>query len=282
MDTQLSLAGISLIGRSAAGIETCLQWPALDLLFDIGRAPPGSERQRNLLLSHGHIDHAAGLPYYVSLRSTLGMRPARVYCPAESQAALAAVLRAWTPLQTSSEDCELIGLYPGDGFSLKNDHRVEVFAVPHRISAVGYKVYRRRRHLRPELLGLPGREIAARAKAGEAVNRFEERLELAYTGDTSIEVFDAEPELFKARVLITECTFLGERIPPERATRLGHIHLDQLRARAERFENEAILLSHFSRRYPPAEIEDTVRAELPAALMERIQLLLPQPQPRRR
>ena len=66
----------------------------------------------------------------------------------------------------------------------------------------------------------------------------EERVELAYVTDTLISAFDHAPELFDARVLVMECTFLDERKSLEGARAGCHIHLDELIERADEFANE--------------------------------------------
>ena len=70
-------------------------------------------------------------------------------------------------------------------------------------------------------------------------------------------MFDAAPELYPARVLLIECSFvLPEDV--ERAREYAHIHVADLVARADLFENEAIVLTHFSQRYRPEEIREAL------------------------
>lgn len=266
-------AGLLLRAISAGGIETCFHVPDFDLCLDIGRCPPGAERAATLLLSHGHIDHAAGLPYYVSLRRLLGYPPPKVYCPAAALGPLKRVLAAYAELQNDSEACELIGLHPGDQVSLGKGRWARAFAAPHRIATLGYSLYREVKKLRPDLAGEPGSAIAARAARGEVVNVIEERLELCFPGDTRIDVLDWEPSTTQARVLLLECTFLGPNEPPSQAKEGGHVHLDQLAERATALQNQALVLTHFSRRYSAEQITQAVCSRLPRSLLERTWLL---------
>lgn len=272
---RLDVAGHQLQALSTAGVETCFWVPALDLCLDIGRCPPGAERARTLLLTHAHIDHAAGLPYYVSLRRMIGAPPPRVFCPAHDREALWNILGAWSRLQADSDRCELIGVEPGQDLELSKSTFARTFSSPHRISTVGYTLFRRTKKLKAALQGLPPEQIAARARAGEEVSETRQVPEICFPGDTRIEVVDREPTVTTARVLLLECTFLGPEIPPEQATRRGHIHLDQIAARAEHFENEVVVLTHFSRRYSAEQIRAEVRRALPDALYDRVRLLLP-------
>ena len=76
-----------------------------------------------------------------------------------------------------------------------------------------------------------------------------------------------------AKVLLLECSFL---LPEDRdrATLYQHIHLDDVVSRADLFHNEAVVLTHFSARYRPAEIRDALRA-IPEPLAGRVIPFLP-------
>jgi ribonuclease Z len=71
-------------------------------------------------------------------------------------------------------------------------------------------------------------------------------------------------------------TFLDDRVPVAEARAKGHVHLDEVVERAELFENEALLFTHFSARYRPAEVRAILAARLPPALAERVTPLLPE------
>ena len=88
-----------------------------------------------------------------------------------------------------------------------------------------------------------------------------------------IEVVEREEVVRKAKVLVMECTFIDERVPVKKAREKGHIHLDEIVERAELFENEAILLTHFSARFNAAEIEAALDKKLPAGLREKVTAL---------
>lgn len=273
----LNVGGLEIEALSIGGVETCYQVPAFDVCLDIGRCPPGAERRPVLLLTHAHIDHAAGLPYYVSMRGLASLTPPRVYCPAADREGLQAVLDAWSRLQADSARCRLVGVKPGDEIRLPRDHVARPFRSPHRISTVGYTIFSQRKKLKPALHGLDGPEIARRARAGESVNEVQERAELCFPGDTRIEVIDREPSARKARILLLECTFVGPDVTIEKARRSGHVHLDQIAERADLFDNEHIVLTHFSRRHPPEHIKAEVDRRLPATLRDRVHLLLHEP-----
>jgi ribonuclease Z len=138
---------------------------------------------------------------------------------------------------------------------------------------VGYLFSEVRRKLADDLVGRPGEEIAALREQGREVTRREEIPLLAYPGDCGAEIFDAVPELFRAKVLLIECSFVGAD-DRDRARKYAHIHLDDIIDRAASFENEAIVLTHFSMRYRPEEILEALD-RLPEAIADRVIPFLP-------
>ena len=99
---------------------------------------------------------------------------------------------------------------------------------------------------------------------------------LFYTGDTDRGILEINDAMFRSDVLMIECSFVadGHQV---RAARYRHIHFDDIIDFADRFENQMIVLTHFSRRYSRDEIRDTLRRRCPAILRDRIRLALPQP-----
>ena len=271
---RVELGGQVLHAVSVGGIETCFQLPAFDCCLDIGRCPPGAVGRSRLFLTHAHMDHAAGLPYYVSMRAMQRLEPPKVYCPAGVAPILSEILDRWTLLDSNANRCTLVPSHPGDEIPIGGDAHVQAFRSPHRVETLGYAFYRRRRKLKAHLHGLDGQAIAARARAGEDIHDTVDRCELCFPGDTSIEVLESEPTVRQARLLLLECTFIGDRPQRSWVRQGGHVHLDDIAERAELFENEAILLTHFSRRYSPSEARAAVQARLPAHLAERVHLLL--------
>jgi ribonuclease BN (tRNA processing enzyme) len=78
---RLPLGQIHLIGYSVAGEETIVQVPELNVCFDIGRCPYFALTSDIICLTHGHMDHVAGLPYYLSQRAFQGMKPGTILLP---------------------------------------------------------------------------------------------------------------------------------------------------------------------------------------------------------
>jgi ribonuclease Z len=184
---------------------------------------------------------------------------------------------AWRRLDKSALPCIFEPCGPGDCIDLGANRYARPFRSPHRVPCQGYALTQRRKKLRPELAGLPGAEIHRRRLAGEEVTEELETVEVAFTGDSLIEVVDREPLVRTAKLLIIEVTFLDERVSVESARSKGHIHLDEIVARADLFENEALLFTHFSARYDAADIARILDARLPPGLRERVTPLAPSP-----
>ncbi|GFR41920.1 hypothetical protein Agub_g2712 [Astrephomene gubernaculifera] len=72
-------------------------------------------------------------------------------------------------------------------------------------------------------------------------------------------------DALRARVLIMELTFLDD-VCVDEARGKGHMHIADFVAAAHRFQNEAILLTHFSPRYNRSHILEALNTLLPPAL----------------
>jgi ribonuclease Z len=270
----LEAAGIAIEGVSIAGHESFYKLPGFRTLLEFGRAPEDVVGFQTVCVSHGHLDHMAGLAHFASRRRLQGLPAARVLVPAEAAADAAQWIEACERLERIAYDIELVPVSPGDRIRLRNDLELTILPGRHRVPTVGYLFSEVRHKLLPELSGKDGREIAALRESGAPVTRREEIPLLAYPGDCGEEIFDACPELFRARVLLLECSFL---VPEDhdRAREYAHIHLDDILARADRFENEALVLTHFSQRYTPDEIRGALRA-IPQPLADRVIPFLPE------
>ncbi len=150
----------------------------------------------------------------------------------------------------------------GERVAVGKDLTVEAFAVDHRVPSLGYHLLRSRHRLRADLAHQDGAALAARRAAGEPVDEIREEIWLSYPGDTGAGVFELEPRLYESRVLMLECTFLGDA-HRERAARYGHLHLEDLRRLDALSRNEAIVLYHASRRYRGDEWRREVDRALP-------------------
>ena len=271
MLTTVSAGPYTIRGISVGGVYTSLAVQELGLLFDAGASPRSLAAIDTILLSHGHVDHVGALPALLGIRALHGKtKPPRIVMPAEIVDDLRAGLLSLSKLQRWPLDIEAIGMNPGDELALRPDLVVRAVRTFHPVPSLAYIVVRKVAKLKPELVGLAGPEIAARRRAGEDVNTYEDRLELAYATDTLVTALDHAPDLLKARVLIVEATFLDDRKSLEAARAGCHIHLDEIIERADRFHNEHVVLMHFSQLYRPDEVATILDARLPPELRKRV------------
>jgi len=269
----IEAAGIPIDGVSIAGHESFYKLPSFRTLLEFGRAPEDTVGYANVCVSHGHLDHMAGLAHHASRRKLAGLSPARVFVPAGAAADVSAWIAACERLEHIRYETEVVAAEPGDRFALRNDLELSVFPGCHRVPTVGYLFSEVKHKLLDELAGRPGEEIAALRRQGVTVTRREEIPLLAYPGDCGQEIFEAAPQILRAKVLLLECSFV---LPEDvaRAREYAHIHLEDILARADRFQNEALVLTHFSQRYRPEEIREALR-RIPEPLASRVIAFLP-------
>ena len=265
---------IELEGLSLGGLETTIALPKWDVCFDIGRCPPFAVRRSTVLVTHAHMDHAGGLAYHCAMRDLLHLPPPRYIVPRENLDAFHDLFEVWRRLDRSTFPCTIEAISPGETLSLGKDRAVTAFRSPHRVPCQGYALTRSTNELLPEHRGRSAEEIRALRLAGHAIPARVDRVEVAFCGDTVIDVVDREALVRTARLLILEVTFLDQRVDVQSARSKGHVHLEEVIERAAVFENEYLLFTHYSQRYTPSEVRQLVYDRVPAGLRERVRLLV--------
>ena len=269
------LAGTLVEGLSIGGIETCIDLPEHKLAFDIGRCPPAAIARPTILFTHAHMDHMGGVAYHAATRELFGMAAPTYVVPHENAAAFGELVAAWRKLDRSDLPHRMVALGPGEKFELPNRMLARPFRSPHRVPCQGYALFSRRRKLKPQYRALSQDEIRdVRRQVGDELTDLVETPELAFTGDTLIEVVEREEVVRKSRVLVMEVTFVDDRVSVEQCRAKGHVHLFEVAELAALFENEALLFTHFSARYSNAEIVAALDRALPPSLRDRVTPLL--------
>jgi ribonuclease Z len=271
----VQLAGIEVGGISIAGLETCIDLPEWKLCFDLGRAQYFALARPLVLFTHPHMDHLGAIAWHCTTRAMRGMRPPTYVVGREHVGALRRLFDAWRELDGSTLPHTLVELGPGEEHDLGHQRFVRPFRSYHRVPCQGYVIHERRQKLKAQFRSLPGPEIVRLREQGDVpLFELQETAQIAFCGDTLIDVLEREEVLRRVKVLVLECSFVDERVSVAEARAMGHVHLDEIVERAELFQNEAVLLTHFSERYTSDEIRAALDAKLPPALRAKVTPLL--------
>lgn len=270
---RIEVGELEVLGYSVAGEETVVGMPQLDVCFDIGKAPDQLVPINHVLLTHGHMDHAAGIAYYLSHRKFNGMSDGTVLCPPNTVDTIRRILDAWERLDGSRIPAKLVGVGPGDEYKLKPNLIARVFPTKHTRQAVGFSVIETRKKLKPEYIGLAGAEIVKLKKQGVTIEYPVEAPLVSYLGDTSYVDFSQLDYVAKSRILIAECTFFEDE-HTDRADAGRHMHIDEFGPLLERMENEVIILTHLTHRTSIAEARRLLQERLSKKTFQKVIFLM--------
>jgi ribonuclease Z len=157
---------------------------------------------------------------------------------------------------------------------ISRNHIVRAHRATHRVPALAWEILEARHHLKREYENIDGAELARLRQDGVEVAETVLHPLLFYTGDTDRGILETNEAMYSAEVLMIECSFVAAG-HEERAEKYRHIHFNDIIEFAERFDNQCIVLTHFSRRYSREEIVRELRQRCPAILRDRLRLALP-------
>ncbi len=251
-------------GFSIAGEWTAIQVPELDICFDIGTCPRAALSSKYIALSHGHMDHVGGLPYYFSQRTFQGMGAGTVICHPQLAVAIERMMQSWIDVEQQQTPHAVIPLEPESEIEIKNNTFLRGLPMDHTESALGYSVIERRTKLKSEYLNLPQEKLLELKRQGAEITR-ELRIPLVtYTGDTFAGPHLIRRELLEAKIVILECTFF-EPDHKSRAKVGKHLHVDDVAELLPKLAADLVVLVHLSRRtnlaYARKRLGEVVGAE---------------------
>jgi ribonuclease Z len=265
---------LTIEGYSRAAVQTYWRVPELKVGFDLGAQPWSFMSTQTWFVSHAHLDHIAALPVYIARRRMMKMEPPTIYLPEVAIEPVQKILRQFTRLDRGRMPCELLPIEPGSEIELSREHVVTVSATKHTVPSMGFVVWERRRKLKSEYIGLSGPQIRDLRLGGTDVTEEKRFARFAYLGDSAPEGLDNCLAMYEAQVLVMEMTFVSPSHRKDKIHKFGHMHLDDVVERRERFQNELIIASHFSTRYTNKRIRDVVAKVVPDMLDGRLHLWL--------
>lgn len=274
-------AGIRLLGFSLAGEETFIAAPELNICFDIGRAPREVVAIDHILLTHGHMDHAAGVPYYFAQRTFVDNAPGNVFVPQNLVEPLQSLVEIWADIDGQQPRGIIRPALPGQVIDIRRDLAILPFSVNHStrrrdrtvVDALGYSVLDVRKKLKPEFDGMTGPQLVEQKNKGVQITRRVETPLVSYCGDTAPGDFFDLDHVRNAKVLLLECTFV-EPDHLDRARAGRHIHISYLKDILPRLNNEKIVLTHLSRRTALHEARKALEREIGPSEMQRVEFLM--------
>jgi len=269
----LTLDKLTLAGYSVAGEESVVIVPELDVAFDIGKCPREALRINHVLLSHGHMDHAAGVAYYFSQRDFQGIADGVMLVAKSLVEPLERLMEAVARVEGHPSPYNLVGMSDGDDHEIRRGLLARAFATRHVGNSLGFCVVEVRHKLKQEFADRTGPQLVELKKQGVEITRRTEVPLVAYLGDTAKANYSSIPDVREAKVLLIECTFFdADHVSRARAGR--HLHVADLPIVLEGANNQHIVVTHVTRRTHLGEARKILRKTLPKDLYERVTFLM--------
>jgi len=266
----IEYAGLKIEGLSLAGVRTSVTLPQHSLCFDVAQGLPHALGMNHFFISHGHMDHAAGIPYIIAQKAMGSHKTPQFYMPESMVDPMREIMHQWSKIEGFEYNFQFHPAKARDTFEINQKLLVRPFQTLHRIPSLGYSLYRKVRKLKPELEGRSSSEIAGLKKEGIEPTTESEECLLSFTGDTQIEFLDLSPEVRHSKILIMETTYLDERKSIQSARDWGHTHFLEFMDRLGDIRSERIILIHSSARYSWEEARTILESKLRAEDRERV------------
>ena len=276
----LYLPPYRLTGMSVAGEQTVLHLPEFGVVFDMGQCIRSSLTADIIALSHPHMDHVGGLPYWFSQRHFQKLEGGKCLCHPDTAGPIQKMMASWVDLERQHTPHEIVPVAPGEEFPVRQNVVLRAIETDHTCPSLAWALIEYRHKLKDEFHGLPQAKLKELRERGEDITISSEIPLIAYTGDTCRGEFLERPEFTKAKIVVSECTFFDPD-HRERASVGKHLHFEDLRHLSEQWEAEHIVVVHLSRRTMLNVAAERIESLGPGAA-ERIHLLMDHRANRRR
>ncbi len=270
------LGGIRIVGFSVAGEESVVIAPEYNVCFDVGRAPREVIPIDNVCLTHGHMDHSAGVAYYFSQRGFVGLGPGRVIVHRSLAQPIQKLMDLWSDIEGHPTSGQVYGVEHLQDVEIRRGLLVRPFTVNHSGSSLGYSLIERRHKLKAEFIGKSGPQLVALKSEGVSIEERTEVVLLTCTGDTAMGRFLDLDFVRQSRALLVECTFYeAEHVSRARDGR--HLHVDDLPRVLAAVPDAMVMLTHVTHRTDLRLAKRIVQKVLKPADLERVSFLMDRP-----
>ncbi len=256
-------------GMSLSGIRTSLCMPELHLAFDTAQGFPFLIPMKKFFISHGHLDHAAGIPYIISQKNLFRMPVAEYFMPPSLVEPLTKIMRLWEQIEDHQYKFNFIGVGLEE-IEVNAGHFIKAFPTFHRVESFGYTLFKRTRKLSSHFTGASREEIIKARSAGEIIDQVFDQPLVTFTGDTKIEFLNGPDWIRNSKVLILESTYLDDKKTIQQARDWGHTHLDEIIPHLDDIKSEKIALIHISSRYSMDEARRIIEQKIPKKHLDRV------------
>jgi ribonuclease Z len=261
-----------LHGLSLSGIRTAISVPDLSFSFDVAQGYPFLLNLKKFFISHGHLDHAAGVPYIISQKAMNSQEPAIFYMPKSLVEPLDQIMKIWEKIEGHQYNYKFVGVSADEVIKLNEQHYIKVFPTTHRIESFGYTLFETHKKLKAPLQGLSQEEILKARQRGEEVNEIHHIPLISFTGDTQIEFLHSRPWIAESKILLMESTYLDCQKSIDDARKWGHTHLDEIIPYLDEIQSEKIVLIHISSRYSDREAKKVIAERIPLKHQHRVEI----------
>ena len=260
-------------GVSVAGEQTVIHIPELDLVFDIGLCPRPALSASVVAITHGHMDHVAGLPYYFSQRYFQKMGVGTCVCHEEIASAIQGMMGGWVDLERQNTPHNIVPLAPNGEYEIKPNIMLKGIEADHGVPALSYAVLEYRKKLLEEFRDLPQSKLRDIKLSGTEITQTLQLPIVAFTGDTMMGDHLCRQEFVRAPVVISECTFFEEE-HRGRASVGKHLHIDDIAELLTIWSAKDVVLVHMSRRTTIEQARAAIAKKVRPSDLSRIHILM--------
>jgi ribonuclease Z len=257
-------------GYSRAGLKTSILIDEFNVCLDMGYTNERAFSYDNKLITHGHNDHIGALHSDHCARRLYNIeKPKMFVMPKQCIKPFKMIATAVSEMNcgksgdnmkvfdsllltniVESEYCETNYQHLIGCSKPISEYAVKSFVMDHKIKSYGYIIYRQSKKLKSQYQGLSGKQIMEIKKevGDENLTEIVYTPLIGYTGDTTIKGVISNPEFLNVPLLIMECTGFS---PDDKFDCIDgkHNHWEDIVSNHKYFNNEKIVLFHFSQQY---------------------------------